>query len=117
MTANAEWKYSGSNDNYDTYIDYSRIKTEGGYKSLWDLQDFKSTQTFEGKEFKSTVSKRIIDCQASRSQYVAIYDYSGQMGMGEVVFSANYQNLESRWKYFPPNSFGDRFINIACGRK
>jgi hypothetical protein len=117
MTAHAQWKYSGSSDNFDSYIDYSRIKTEGRYKSIWTLTDFKSPQTFQSKQYKSSIRKNLIDCQASRSQTVARFDYPEQMGSGAVVFSANYQLLESDWEYFPPNSVGDGFINIACGRK
>ena len=114
MTAHAEWKYFDSTDIYDSYIDYSRIKTEGRYKSMWDLQDNKSTQTFEGKQFKSSMTKRVVDCQASRYQFLAIYDYSEQMGKGEVVASSIYQIKESSWKYSPPNSIGDGFLKVAC---
>ena len=84
---------------------------------MWDLYDLKLPKIDSGKQYKSSVVKHIIDCQASKSQLVAFYKYSGQMGMGEVVGSANYQIQESDWQYPPPNSFGDGFINIACGRK
>jgi len=117
MTAHAEWKYFDSTNNYDSYIDYSRIKTEGRYKSMWGLTDYNSPKTFEGKQYKSTIAKTVIDCQSSRSQIVAIFDYSEQMGNGKIVYSSNYQILESDWKYRPPNSIGDVLINIACGRK
>lgn len=118
MTAHAEWKDDGGNDDLDSYIDYSRIQTEGRYKSMWALQDFKSPQTNSlGNRFKSSVVKRIVDCQASRSQYVAIYQYSGQMGIGNIVFSETYQIQESKWLYPPPNSIGEGYIKVACGRK
>jgi hypothetical protein len=118
MTAHAEWKPFGGTDNYDAYIDYSRIKTEGRHKSIWDLADFKSSQTNSlGKQYKSSIRKNLIDCQASRSQTVARFDYPEQMGSGALVSSANFQLLESNWENFPPNSIGDGLINIACGRK
>ena len=117
MTAHAEWKYFDGTNTFNSYIDYSRIKTEGRYKSMWDLNDYESPQTFQGKQYKSSMTKRVVDCQASRYQYLAIFDYSEQMGNGEVVHSSNYQIAESSWRYSPPNSIGDRFINIACGRK
>jgi len=117
MTAHAEWKLNGYNDNLDSYIDYSRIQTEGRYKSMWVLTDYKSTQTLQGKQYKSTIAKSVYDCQASKSQLVSGYDYSEQMGNGAVVNSANFQMKESDWEYFPPNSIGDGLINIACGRK
>jgi len=118
MTANAQWNFSHSSDNTSVYIDYSRIRTEGRYKSLWHLNDYKLPHTNGlGKQFKSDIAKRIVDCQASRSHLVALYHYSEQMGGGAVVFSANYQIIESDWDYPPPNSIGDSLINIACGRK
>jgi len=119
MTAHAEWKSYNYTDTYEAYIDYSRIRTEGQYKSTWDLIDYKSPQTdASGKQFKSAALKNIIDCQASRRQLVAIYQYSEQMGKGKVVSSGNSsQIIESDWKYPPPNSIGDNLIQIACGRK
>jgi hypothetical protein len=34
VTTHAEWKYDAGPNNFDSYIDYSRIKTEGQYKSM-----------------------------------------------------------------------------------
>jgi hypothetical protein len=115
MSAHGEWKFDFGYDNYDSYIDYSRIKTEGRYKSMWDLEDLKSPKTgSSGKVHKSSISKSLIDCQSSRIYLIAIYYYSEQMGKGGVVDSANYQIKESDWKYPPPNSLGEGFIKIAC---
>ena len=118
MTAHAEWTYFNYTDTANFYIDYSRIKTEGRYKSMWDLTDLKSPKTdSSGKQYKSSIAKRVVDCQGSRAQSVALYFYSEQMGKGEVVWSKNYQIAESDWEYPPPNSIADVLTNIACGRK
>jgi hypothetical protein len=118
MTAHAEWKYDASSDTFDSYIDYSRIKTEGRYKSIWTLWDFKSLQTdSSGKQSKSSVIKRIVDCQGTRHQSVAFYYYSEQMGQGAVVFSTNLSFSEANWISPPPNSFNEGYIKIACGRR
>ena len=115
MTAHAEWKYDDEADAFRSYIDYSRIKTEGRYKSIWILLDQKSPQTdSSGKQFKSAVMKYMIDCQASKYQIVSEYDYSQQMGDGVVVSSANSQIRESDWRNSPPNSFNENYIKIAC---
>jgi hypothetical protein len=45
MTAQAEWKFHESTDAFESYIDYPTIKTEGRYKSMWTLMDYKSPQT------------------------------------------------------------------------
>ena len=104
MTAHAQWKYETTttnlSNNYDSYLDYSKIRTEGRYKSIWDLKDYKSPETeASGKQYKSVVLKNIVDCQASKFQIAALYFYSEQMGKGAVVDSANYQVLESNWTY------------------
>lgn len=118
MTADAEWKLALESERFEAYIDYSRIKTEGQYLSVWGLDNFKAPQTVSsGKQIKSTVAKMLIDCQASRKQSVALYIYSEHMGKGEAVFSTSTPFQESNWQYPPPNSIGDGYINIACGRK
>ena len=117
MTANAEWKLFGGSDTYDTYIDYSRIRTEGRYKSTWSLSDYKSPNTFTGKQYKSMVFKVLIDCQSSRNHVVDVYFYSEQMGKGEIIYSTNNQIKESGWKSPPPNSIGDDLIKTVCKRK
>ena len=118
MIAHAEWKYIDSTYKSDTYVDFSRITTEGRYKTMWSLSDHKSPQiSATGKQFKSDVTKHLIDCQASKKQFIVIYEYSEKMGMGGLVFSANMQIQESEWRYPPPNSIGDVLINIACGIK
>jgi hypothetical protein len=118
MTAYAEWKFYDGTDSTDAYIDYSKIKIEGRYKSMWVLWNIISPEANNsGKQFKSEVRKEIIDCQTSRTQTVALYNYSEQMGKGEIVYSANVQIKQSNWSNPPPNSFAEGYINIACGRK
>ena len=118
MTAHAEWKFFDYTDRITSYVDYSRIKTEGRYKSLWDLKDFKSPDTdSSGKQYKSSVAKFIIDCQASKMQIVALYYYSEQMSKGEVILSKSFTIDESDWSYPPPNSINEGYIKTACGRK
>lgn len=120
MSAHAEWQYFGNTDIATFYIDYSRIKTEGRYKSMWHLVDLKSPQTaLTGKQYKSYILKNLVDCQGPRFQKVAVYNYSEQMSKGEVVWSHNFQIVESDWgwEYPPPNSIYDDLMNTTCSRK
>ena len=121
MTAHAEWKYVTSTtnlpNNFDSYIDYSRIRTEGRYKSMWTLANFSSPVTTSNRTYNSRVVKWMIDCQGRRTQPIAHYDYSEQMSNGQVVDSENFPIIESGWQNPPPNSVGDGYVNIACGRK
>jgi hypothetical protein len=115
ITAHAEWKLDGQADTFKAYIDYSRIKTEGQYISMWVLYDFNSPKSSSsGNQYLSETWKKVIDCQGSRLQSVAKYFYSEQMGKGAVVDSGNYQIKESDWQNPPPNSFNEGFIKIAC---
>jgi len=114
MTAHAEWKYHDSREDYDSYVDYSKIKTEGRYKSMWVLTDFKSLQTDSAIQYKSMVRKVFIDCQGSRYQVIAYYRYSMQMTKGDTLDSDIYQFKESNWRYGVPNSIGDGYIQVAC---
>jgi hypothetical protein len=117
MTAHAEFKYYDSTDSFTAYFDYSRIQTEGRYKSFWDLKDYKSPQSEPSFRYKSSAQKFLTDCQASKYQSVALYHYSEQMAQGEVVWSDSRQAQESQWIYPPPNSIGEGYIKMACGRK
>ena len=118
VTAHAEWKFTGGNDNYDNYVDFLRIKTEGRYKSIWHLFDYKSVRKdSKNHEYKSKVRKLIMDCQSSKFQVVAFYNYSGEMGNGFVVDSSSFQIVESDWIYPAPDTIGDDLTNIACNRK
>lgn len=127
MTANAEWKFDSSStntsNNFNIYIDYSRITTEGKYKSIWTLLDFRYSQpnlpNFDDpnnleKEYKSSAQKRMVDCQASKLRTVAIYEYSEQMGKGKVVRSYDVLIKEYDWQIASADSFNERLINIAC---
>lgn len=118
MTSHAEWKFNNFNEKYVSYFDTSRIRTEGQYKTMWYVLDYLSPQTEStGKQYNSSVAKTLIDCKASKNQTVALYFYSEAMGKGDIVFSANFQTQESDWRYPPPNSIADDYINIACGKK
>ena len=113
--AKAEWQaYSQTSDGF-FYIDLTRIKDEGIYRSAWDLMDFKILQPDgSNKSYKSQVSKKIVDCKNSRFAIGALYNYSEQMGKGELVNWGNYQIKESEWASPPPNSAAESMIKIAC---
>jgi len=113
----AEWTKVGESNKLYFYIDFSKIKKENQYISIWDLSDYKIPQTLNGKQFKSRIIKNVVDCNMSRNQTVAFYDYFEQMGKGEVVSSKSFSIRESDWDYPPPNSFRETAINIACERK
>ena len=118
MTAHAEWAYFNYSDTATHYIDYSRTKTEGRYKSMWVLADLKSPKIEAfGKQYKSQVTKDIIDCQGSRIQSVGLYFYSEQMGKGEIVWSNSRSIQESEWTFPPPNSINEALIKAACVQK
>ena len=109
-----EWKLNGYNNNLDSYIDNSRIKNEGLFTSMWELRDYKSAQTSaSGKQYKSSLGKRIIDCQGLRYQTVALSLYSEQMGNGQIVGQASYQIKESDWEN-SPGSTGALLIAKVC---
>jgi len=118
MTAHAEWKYFGKGNAHDVYIDYSSIKTEGLYKSMWYLDDFKLPEAYSsGEKYASSVAKIFIDCKASKITVATMYGYSQKMGNGKVVFLESPINNVANWVYPPPNSIHYGLIKEACGRK
>jgi hypothetical protein len=116
MTAHAEWKYFDSADRRVTYLDYDRVESDGLYKYIYELSDYK----FRGRsQSKSTIYKFLIDCQSQAIQLVGTYEYSEYMATGRLMDSTNYPIDKSQWAYPQPNANNDlrKYINIACSRK
>jgi hypothetical protein len=110
-----QWMFVSETDTFKDYIDYSRIKTEGRYKSIWVLRDHKSPQTNSlSKQYNSETIKHFFDCMGPKNQIVAFYEYSGQMGRGEIINSSNRELTPSGWRNPPPDSIDDGHAKIAC---
>lgn len=113
--AYAGWKKVASADIADFYIETSTIRTNGKYKEAWVLTDIKTPKKNpDGKAYLSTKAKYRFDCVGDKTNFLALVQYSGNMGEGEVVWSSSYNNND--WEHNVPGSAADSFTRAICSK-
>mgnify|MGYP006271763203 CR=1 FL=1 len=116
--ARAEWTRLGASasasDAYVLYIDRSTLRREGDRVRLWDLQDFKQTQTIGERSYRSEKTELEFDCKARRTRVLSIIDFFGGMATGDIVYS---DGDPSDWVAVAPGTLGELEWKAACGAK
>ena len=113
--AMAEWTAIAENDELIVYVDTATIRRNGNLVKMWDLRDFKTIQTTaSGASFLSSKAQNEYDCKEEKMRLLAFSWFSGQMGRGKVVFS---HSDPEKWTPIGPDSIGETFWKIACGRR
>ena len=113
--AYAEWVKISSNDTLTYYADPESIRHKGTLVKMWGLVDFKTIQTSaEGKLYLSNKAQREYDCAEEQTRRLSYYWYTGQMGKGDVVV---YDTDPTEWQPDPPESVGQKFWKLACGKQ
>ena len=108
-----EWAKIGETDNYVYYADYASIKKADETVVMLDLFDYKSAQTEGGgAPALSKATEREYDCQNKKSQALKSSWYSGQMGAGNVVRSADTSN---QWSVATQGTATGGLLKAACG--
>lgn len=113
-TASAEWKKITESKLVDTFVDFSTVRTNGKYRELWLLTDYRGTTQDAGdKVYLSTKTKVRFDCQQEKSLDLSILAYSEGMGQGDVV--ATVTNDETgKWQHIVPGTNGSIAYKVAC---
>lgn len=112
----AEWTWLNGNDAYDSYLNIESIRRTGNKVKVWDLDNFKSIQTqANGKQFLSEITQIEYDCIEETKKLLAIVDYAGVMGSGEVTNTMTFSDNDN--KPIIPNSIGEKKWKIVCGKK
>ncbi len=116
--ASAEWTKIGAASNaadaFTLYVDLATIQRNGKLVRMWDLQDFKQPQTLGEKKYLSEKTQIEFDCDARKARILAIVDFSGQMGIGEIIYS---DGDASDWTVVAAKTTGEIEWNAACGKK
>ena len=111
-TAYAEWvSIRVSQSGTTTYVDRDTIHRTGDLVKMWELNDYKATHTNAGKSSWSHKALNVYDCAEEQSRELAEYDYSGQMGTGEIVYSST---SPDKWVPVIPGSVGKALWKFAC---
>jgi surface-adhesin protein E len=113
--AYAEWVVvEKRNDGTTVYVDPATIRRKGNLVKMWDLTDFRTIEVVAGISLLSRKGQSEYDCAEARHRTLALTEFSGNMGNGEVVFS---DATEQKWQPVEPESIGRMLWTLACGKK
>jgi hypothetical protein len=115
--AQAEWLSVDRNDELgvSTYIDPGTIRRNGNIVKRWEMMDFNTIQTAGNNSFLSVKMQKEYDCADDRFRILAVTEFSGKMGRGNVVYSKDDWN--QKWSAVQPESIGQALWEIACRTK
>jgi hypothetical protein len=104
-----------SNDNggLSTHYDRSTIRGSGSVAQMWELWDFRSPHTFEGKPYRSVRNQYEYDCAGMRRRMLSTRGFAQPMGRGAVVAEAN-DTLP--WQWIDASSLFASHWKAACAR-
>ena len=102
----AEWTRVRGNldDDVIIYMDFGSIKKKDNKVKMWVMKDYKTTQKFENYSYLSSVSLSEYDCEEETNRLIDYYWYSGNMRIGNVVYSN--ANIKDDIESIMPDSNG-----------
>ena len=91
------------------YVDFERIRKQGGYVYYWDLFDYLKPKSgnLSVKEYKQG------DCKVFRYKSLSYSFHKEPMGRGTGDVEEPHKK---GWKYPSPNSVGETLLKIVCSR-
>jgi hypothetical protein len=114
-SAAAEWVEVGRSETHTSYADLATIRTAGNLVKMWGLLDLKTPELVEqSKPFMSMMSQTEHDCKEERTRRLSLIMYSGNMGMGEVIFT---DSDPGKWSPVAPGSVQEHLWELACGKR
>ena len=113
-SAMAEWVQINANNNSTTYVDPTTIRKVGNKVKIWLMEDVKTMQISGKYKFLSDKSQHEYDCQNETFTPVASALFSGNMGLGQVVYSYN-RRLDSM--SVMPGTVSDVVWKMVCGTR
>ena len=105
----ADWTKAGTNINGSTYyVDFDRIRKQGGYVYWWELSDYLKpiSGVLSGKLYKQG------DCKVFRFKILSDSYYKEPMINGTPFESSNTPDKE--WTNPPPDSIGETVLKKVC---
>ena len=110
--SHAEWTEVSRNIGGDTvYVDFERIRKNGGYIYFWELINFLKPSKLG---YLSTISYIEGDCNIFRYRNLQISYYTEHIGRGtRSIFDSN---PSKEWQYVPPNSTYEIVLKSVCNR-
>ena len=113
----AEWVVLSPSDSaggYSVYVDPDTIRRTGDLVTMWHLADFKTPQTVNDVSFVSLKMHAQYDCTYLRWRRLALMNFSGNMGSGEVAYT---NAEEGEWTPVSSKSLGELLWLEACHKQ
>lgn len=108
----APWEPVAASERGQFYIDPTSIRRSGGITQFKTLLDYAQAQiTYNGKAFRSALSRMEIDCKADQGRIVKITFHSGPMAAGTLVET---QGQVQNWQSIDPESPVRRMAQRVC---
>jgi hypothetical protein len=108
----ADWTITEINLSGDSfYVDFERIRKNGGHVYFWQLTDFSEPKS-KGGLLSSKVYYKA-DCELFSYKYLNDIYYNGPMGNGTILKSSDKPDEE--WSYPPPKSTIETILTMVCG--
>ncbi len=118
----AEWIMVGENKilgltayaDPDTETAPRNAKKNGDKLKMWKIYDYKTTQEASGYKFMSAKFQNEYDCKEEKTRLLANATFSGNMGVGEVIFTST---DVGQWQSVRPGSTDEAMWKFACRNK
>lgn len=85
----AKWTQASSSASGTLYFDEASVKNDGQFVSLLALNDFKEPVADGKLNFRSMISRLLINCANNIVTTVYVAYRSGAMGTGDLVYSSD----------------------------
>lgn len=110
----ADWtEVSVGDDGTTSYIDFDRIRKNGGYVYYWVMSDW--LEPTSGVFSDVTYHKG--DCDEFKTKWLTINYHKEPMGQGELhPASGEPSDAGRNWRYPVPKSVGEKILNIVCSQ-
>lgn len=96
------------------YVDLDTRRHKGDRVQMWELIDYRTTQTLAGTSYLSASLHREYDCIGEVHRTLALEEWSGSMGVGTVLLV---NSDVQKWEPVDPGSIAKRLWKIACNKK
>ena len=113
-SASAAWVKVSVSDAGDTYVEPATIRRAGDKVTMSELMDYKIVVD-PNLSYKSAKRQYEFDCKEKRVRTLSTSAYSGRMGQGALVNSAD--NPSAEWVSVVTGSVGEILWKVACARR
>ena len=106
--AYADWEVAGENEYSTYYVDFDRMRTNGGYVYYWQLSDYLEPNKYGTLSIKTYTQG---DCDMFRYKALSWSSYEQPMGegLGDIESTP-----DTEWIYPSPNSVAEEMLKRVC---